>query len=116
MEKKDYITLKRGGAVYVKAKDQEFDVNFFAYNGKVKTVELMLCPKEYEVTEICERNHFIEIVVKKENVESIIYFTLTGNFVAMGSMESFVVKNGGVFITSRCGSLYSELSLQKLYI
>ena len=115
-EKKDYIILKRGGAVYVKAKNQTFDFNFFAHNGKVRTVEVMLSPKEYEVLELCERNHFIEIAVKKENDESFIYFTHSGNFVAMGSKASFVVKNGGVFITSRCGSLYSELSLYKLYM
>lgn len=114
-ERKDYITLRRGGAVQIEEGQQVFQVNFFAYNGKKKTVEVMLKPTEYEVLELAERNHFIELTVKHENAKSIIYFSHDGNFVAMGSKESFVAKNGSVYIVSRCGHLYNELSLQKMY-
>lgn len=115
-EGKDYITLRRGGAVQIEAQQQTFEVNFFAYNGKKKTVEVMLSPKEYEVLELGERNHFIELTVQRGNAKSIIYFSHDGNFVAMGSKESFVAKNGSVYIVSRCGHLYNELPLQKMYM
>lgn len=115
-ESQDYISLKRGGAVQVEARKLFFEVNFLAYNGKKKTVEVMLNPKEYELLEIRERNHFIELTVKHAESKSMIYFSHDGKFVAMGSKESFVIRNGSVYIVSRCGYLYNELLLQKLYM
>ena len=113
---RDYITLRRGGAVVIEAEEDAFTLSFFAYNGKRKSAELLISPKDYSVKHIAERNHFIEINVSNKGKEERIYFDFNGNFVAMGTKESFVVRNGAVNITSRCGQLYSELPLQKLYM
>lgn len=113
-EGREYITLKRGGVVSIEEKEEDFVLNFFTFNGKKKSVELLISPKKYSIEGLKERNCFIEVnISRKKRIESI-YFDLNGNFVTMGAIENFVIRNEDVKVISRCGQLYSEYSLQNL--